>query len=74
MSSQAFIFSINFQDSYGLFECILVQFEPMVKNSTTINFDNFKVTRFNRTTFVFNGTVQNFLDDLDDIDVSSNYL
>jgi len=39
-----------------MFECIMTQFEPMVKNSSVANLDNIKIIRYNRTTLVSNGT------------------
>jgi len=39
-----------------MFECIMTQFEPMVKNSSVVNLDNIKIIRYNRTTLVSNGT------------------
>ena len=47
--------------------------EPIVKNSEVLNMDNFKVARFNRTTFVFNGSIEMSLDSIKDLDVSNTF-
>ena len=55
-----------------MFECILTQLDLDIKDSPHSNFNNLKIVRFNRTTFVLNGTFELFVDSIDDFKVSFN--
>jgi len=54
-----------------MFECIMTQFESMVKNNSVLNLDNIKIIRYNRTTLVSNGTLVLHLENIaiEDVDV-----
>jgi hypothetical protein len=54
-----------------MFDCILTQLDPIVKKSPEANIDKLKAIRFNRTTFVANGTILlNFTESIKKVDVS----
>ncbi|KAL7026591.1 hypothetical protein ACKWTF_005092 [Chironomus riparius] len=40
----------------------------MIKNSKIFDLDSFKIARFNRTTFVFNGSMEMSLDSFEDLE------
>ncbi|CAG9801676.1 unnamed protein product [Chironomus riparius] len=68
-SSYLLLFSyILVQEYNGMFECILTQFEVVVKDSPYCNFNNLKIVRFNRTTFVINGSFEIFVDTIESFD------
>ncbi|KAL7026592.1 hypothetical protein ACKWTF_005093 [Chironomus riparius] len=58
-----------------MFECIMTQFDPIVKNCQSMNFDKIKVVRFNRTTLVSNGSFElNFDGSFAEAEVSYTFL
>lgn len=53
-----------------MFECIMTEFHPIIKNSSELNLDKLKIIRFNRTTLVANGSfVINLKGSIKDIEV-----
>lgn len=56
-----------------MFETLLSRLEVTPKNSPYSDFSNIKVVRFNRTTFVINGTFELFVDSIETFNVNFNF-
>lgn len=53
-----------------MFELILSQFDVIDKDNSYANFNKVKIVRFNRTTFVVNGTFELFVDSIEGFEVN----